>query len=85
MNSVMLKVWSGARTAERFAEGGVKKFLKSEDGGVNGIMKGIIITTAVVVLLALLMFIFKDRIVEWLNSLFRQEGCWDSKSFVLNQ
>ena len=36
MKRVMFKVWNSARTAKRFAEEGVKKFFKSEDGGVRG-------------------------------------------------
>ncbi len=70
MKRVMFKAWSSARTAKRFAKEGVKKFLKSEDGGV----RGFVIAATIVIIIGLLVFMFREQITNWLYDVFEPVG-----------
>lgn len=66
MEKMMYKAWVKAQIAKQSAKEEAKKFFSSEDGGADGIIIAVIIIIVVVAL----GIIFRDKILEWLDTLF---------------
>lgn len=49
------------------------------------LIKGLIVTTVVIAILILLLWLFREPIGEWIAPLFFEEsgGCWDSDLFTI--